>query len=310
MDREGAGHPAKSAGDLIAIACGDGGAEVATAGAELRGWRAGGDDLLWPGDPAIWDGVSPVLFPVVGWTRNGEVRVDGRVYPLALHGFARHRRFEVRERRSDSVTLVLGESAETLQLYPYAFQLAVTYAVSDASLAATIEVTNTGDRPMPYAAGLHPGFRCPLPGSGREAHHVAFDAAERPAVPVIAPGGLFSPAERPSGIAGRILSLEAGTFAQEALCFIGARSRGLELATRPVGGRRLRVEFEELPNIVLWSRPSAPFLCIEGWSGFGDPEGYTGELREKPGMILLAPGETGRHAMRMTYTGVADRHGP
>ena len=36
-----------------------------------------GVDLLWPGDPAIWADVSPILFPVVGWTRDGEERVDG-----------------------------------------------------------------------------------------------------------------------------------------------------------------------------------------------------------------------------------------
>ena len=28
-------------------------------------------DLLWPGDPAIWSQISPILFPVVGWTRDG-----------------------------------------------------------------------------------------------------------------------------------------------------------------------------------------------------------------------------------------------
>jgi galactose mutarotase-like enzyme len=303
-------RPAASGRTGIGIASGAGAAEVTTAGAELRAWRVGGEDLLWTGDAAVWDGVAPVLFPVVGWTRNGEVRVDGRVYPLGLHGFARHRRFEVRERQADSVTLVLGESEETLRHYPFPFRLAVTYAVAGATLAATLEITNTGDRPMPYAAGLHPGFRCPLPGSGPEPHHIAFDAAERSTVPVIAPGGLFSQAERPSGVAGRVLTLSAETFAHEALCFIGARSRGLELASRPEGGPRLRVAFEGLPNIVLWSRPAAPFLCIEGWSGSGDPEGYAGELADKPGMILLAPGETGRHAMHMAYTGVAGRHGP
>ena len=44
-------------------------------------WSVGGRDLLWPGDPAIWDQISPILFPVVGWTRDG-ARVAGRQYPL------------------------------------------------------------------------------------------------------------------------------------------------------------------------------------------------------------------------------------
>lgn len=294
----------------IGIADGAAAAEVAVDGAELRGWRVGGADLLWPGDPAVWDGVAPVLFPVVGWTRGGAVRVDGRTYPLGLHGFARHARFDVAQRRGDSVTLVLRESEETLRLYPFPFRLAVTYTAGGPTLSAALEVTNTGARTMPYAAGLHPGFRCPLPGGEDAAHHVAFDAQERASVPVIAPGGLFSARERPIGLEGRMLRLQADIFAQEALCFIGARSRALALATDTPHGPRLRVEFEGLPNIVLWSRPGAPFLCIEGWSGWGDPEGYAGELRDKPGMRLLEPGETGRHAMRMTYTGVPGAHAP
>lgn len=310
MTERGMKVAAGAAGGRLGIAGGAGAAEIAVEGAELRGWRVGGRDLLSPGDPAVWDGVAPVLFPVVGWTRGGAVRVDGQVYPLGLHGFARHSRFDVAERRGDSVMLMLRESEETLRLYPFAFQLAVTYAVAGPTLEATIAVTNTGDRPMPYATGLHPGFRCPLPGGEGMAHHVAFDADERPFVPVIAPGGLFSAKERPIPMNGRMLRLEADTFAQEALCFVGARSRGLELAPDTPDGPRLRVEFEGLPNIVLWSRPGAPFLCVEGWSGTGDPEGYAGELCDKPGMTLLAPGRTRGHAMRMTYTGVPGEHGP
>ena len=49
------------------------------------------------------------------------------------------------------------------------------------------------------------------------------------------------------------------------------------------------------------SRPEAPFLCIEGWSGTGDPEHFEGDLFEKPGMAVLEAGEVGRHAMEFTF---------
>ena len=60
---------------------------------------------------------------------------------------------------------------------------------------------------------------------------------------------------------------------------------------------------ENFPHVVLWSRPGAPYLCIESWTGHGDPEGFAGELADKPSMIALAPGAEGRHAMRYRLEG-------
>ena len=79
----------------VTLAHGDARATIARLGAEARQWRIAGRDLLWPGDPAIWSDISPILFPVVGWTRNGEERVEGRRYALGLHGFARFETFAV-----------------------------------------------------------------------------------------------------------------------------------------------------------------------------------------------------------------------
>ena len=79
----------------ITLTHGEARATIALLGAEARQWRVAGRDLMWPGDPAIWSDISPILYPVVGWTRNGEERVDGRRYPLGLHGFARFEAFAV-----------------------------------------------------------------------------------------------------------------------------------------------------------------------------------------------------------------------
>lgn len=50
----------------IELVHGEARATVALAGAEARRWTVGGRDLLWPGDPAIWSEISPILYPVVG----------------------------------------------------------------------------------------------------------------------------------------------------------------------------------------------------------------------------------------------------
>ena len=277
--------------EYIEITDGQGAAAISLRGAELKSWRVGGQELMWSGDPAHWAETAPILFPVVGWTRDG-VRVDGKSYPLGLHGFARFETFELLERQPNRVLLGLKASSSSLALYPFNFSLQVEFIIYNNELKCIIHVKNLDEKPMPYACGLHPGFRWPLPG-GHGDHQIRFDAAEKPFVPVIAPGGLFSVESRAIPLQGRELPLPPNLF-EEALCFLEAKSQGLEFfALDQAGAERpcLRMELQNFPHIALWSRPGAPFLCLEAWTGHGDPEGFSGDILAKPSMRLLAPGE-------------------
>jgi galactose mutarotase-like enzyme len=266
--------------------------EVAVLGAEARRWSVGGVELLWRGDAAIWGEISPILFPIVGWTRDG-ARVNRVNYPLGLHGFARHKPFEVLSRSGDHVRLVLVDDPATRALYPFPFQLGVDYRLGPETLTIALEVENPGASPLPYACGLHPGFRWPVEGDLRHGAVVRFAQPETGEVPVIAPGGLFSEARRKLNFSGRDLPLSDELFASDALCFLNARSRWLEFLM--AGGATIQMDFSGFDHCALWTRPHAPFLSLEAWTGHGDPEGFTGDIFEKPSMKLLAPGEKGRH---------------
>ncbi len=283
----------------ITLTHGDARATVALLGAEARQWRVGGRDLLWPGDPAIWSDISPILYPVVGWTRNGEERVGGRTYPLALHGFARFETFAVEAQSPDFARLTLSDNARTRALYPFAFALAVEYRLSADALAIAIEVANPGAAPAPYACGLHPGFRWPLGPAGREGAFVRFDQAEKPEVPRLAPGGLVRKATRPIPLHGRELKLTDELFAHDALCFLDCASRSLAFVD--ASGASITMEFPSFIHAALWTRPAAPFVCLEAWTGYSDPDGFEGELIDKPGMRALEPGGRARHEARFVY---------
>ncbi len=276
---------------VIELSGGGARARIAALGAEAVGWSVGGVDMLWTLDPAVWDATAPVLFPVCGWTRAGRVMIGGESYPLGLHGFARFETFDLAEADADRARFVLRDTPATRARYPYRFELEIDYRLGERRLDVAARVKNTGNEPLPYAFGLHPGFRL-LPGGG---HEVVFDRPERPQVPEIAAGGLFSPRRRHIElIDGRRLALRHDTFSREALCFLDASSQGLDLVGP--GGRILRVEMDNFRHIVLWSRPGAPFLCVESWTGYGDPEGFRGELADKPSMTILNPGESARHS--------------
>lgn len=282
----------------IALTHGDARAEIAPLGAEARMWRVGGRDLLWPGDPAIWSDISPILYPVVGWTRDGE-RVDGRHYDLGLHGFARFETFAVEFEGADFARLTLSDNERTRAVYPFSFALAVEYRLFDDALEVALEVANPGARRAPYACGLHPGFRWPLGGTGRVGALVRFEKEERAEVPELAPGGLVRKSARPIPLVGRDLPLSDALFALDALCFLNCASRSL--AFIDASGASISMDFRGYPHAALWTRPAAPFICLEAWTGYSDTDGFAGDLFEKPGMRTLEPGARARHEARYVY---------
>jgi hypothetical protein len=48
-------------------------------------------------------------------------------------------------------------------------------------------------------------------------------------------------------------------------------------------------------------RPGGGWLCIEPWHGMSSPAGFDGEITEKPGIMLIPPGErrTAMHRIRV-----------
>lgn len=289
----------------IELSHGDARLKVAELGAEARGWRVGATELLWPGDPAIWPEIAPILFPVVGWTRDG-ARVEGRQYALGLHGFARRQTFAIERQETDFVRLVSQDDDETRAVYPFAFEFAVEHRLGASAWVHILEVTNTGDTPMPYACGLHPGFNWPFGSGARAGATIRFERAERPDVPDIAPGGLIAPTRHAVPLReGRVLPLDEAPLAQDAVCFLDAASRALTF--EQADGSALEMTLDGFAHIALWTRPPAPYLCLEAWTGYSDPAGFAGDLFEKPGMSVLAPGARARHGAVYRFLARSDR---
>jgi galactose mutarotase-like enzyme len=279
----------------LRLASGSDQAEIRLMGGELVVWRVADRDLLWTPDAAVWPRTSPILFPIVGRARNGEISVDGRKYPMGIHGFAATSRFAAVDQSQDSVSLRLTDDAVTRASFPFSFRLDVTYRLAPRKLAVAFTVTNTGDVLLPYALGWHPGFAWPFSAGGRDDYTIAFAQPEHPEVPVITRDGLFSRSRRPIPLVGRDLPLSESLMANEALCFLEAHSRSLRFVAPD--GAAIEVELQDFPHIALWSRPPAPFLCIEAWTGHGDPEWFAGDILEKPSMCVLSPGASAGHAI-------------
>ena len=279
--------------DMIWLESRESKAAIALLGAELQHWAVRETQLIWTPSPAIWGEAAPLLFPVVGWTRNGSIEVAGQAYPLGVHGFARHQPFKRVTRGPDHVSLVLEASEATFPLYPYDFALHVTYRLDGPSLRAELGVANRGAVTMPYACGLHPGFRWPFSGGALDDYRIVFGEPEIPSVPVISAEGLFTSGMRAVPFEGRELPLAARLFEGEALCFLGAKSSNLKFAHRD--GTAITLALEGFPHLALWSKPEGRFLSIEAWTGYGDGVDAPRDFLVKPSMIHLEPGQSRTH---------------
>jgi galactose mutarotase-like enzyme len=290
--------------EVIELSCGNSRAAIAPRGAELRSWEVGPTSLIWDQDPRIWSETAPILFPVVGWTRDGQARVGGRSYPLGLHGFARDMVFKVERRAADRVVLTLASDESTRRCFPFEFRLEVDYWLRPRALVTSLRVVNCGSVPLPYACGLHPGFRWPFAGGDRRDYAILFGADESPEIPEISDLGLFLPSVRRIPLAGRALALTPELFAREALCFLNAQSRSLRF--EHTSGAAISVTATDFPHFALWAKPEAFFLSIECWTGHGDPDGFAGDLFAKPSMRVLEPGARGHHVAEYGFDSPAE----
>ena len=273
-------------------------AEIAPLGAELQNLAdAHGRSLQWDGDPAVWTGRAPILFPIVGMLRDGRYRLDGKTYALSKHGFARHSRFDVLSCDGRSAALRLAASDATRAVYPFEFVLDIAYALDDLALTVTASVANDGERPMPMSLGFHPAFRWPLPyGAPRADHTVHFERAEPSPIRRIDGDGLLRPETFPTPVDGDRLVLDDALFDDDAVIFDRIASRRVDFGGSD--GPRVTVAFDGFPMLGLWTKPGgARFLCIEPWHGIADPESFDGELADKPGIVIVRPGESRRSSM-------------
>lgn len=274
-------------------------AVISKVGAEPVEWSVGGRDVLWKAQPNLWPRTSPILFPVVGRCRDSRIMVKGKSYPMDIHGFASAMVFELVHRSQSEATFVLEHDETTLSHYPFAFRLQVTYRLGRDFLTAEFEVLNAGDHELPYAIGIHPGFRWASSSAERDGSFVEFDCTENPEIPIITDTGLFSKTTRTVPLDGRRLALTDRLLRDEALCFLNVRSRSLRFVAND--GMIVGIEVENFPHFAVWTIPGAPFLSIETWTGHGDPEDFEGDLSAKPSMRHLPPDCRARHVVRFDY---------
>ncbi|NDI99708.1 aldose 1-epimerase family protein [Flavobacterium sp. LaA7.5] len=248
-----------------------------------------GTEYMWEGNPDFWGKHSPVLFPIVGTLKDNKYSYNGTTYALSRHGFARDNVFTVKEQNKDSVTFSLVANALTKENYPFDFELQIKYTLSGNSLHIDYIINNSGEEAMPFSIGAHPAFA--LQGNF-EAYSLQFEKEEQ-LISTQLQNDLLSDVEIPVTLQNGKLGLNYDLFENDALVFKKIASQYIDIAKNDIPF--LRVSFPDFPHLGLWTKPNAPFLCIEPWQGYADSTTGSGNLFDKEGILVLeARGEVKR----------------
>ena len=268
---------------------------ISTLGAEMQTvTAANGTEYLWHGDPAWWSGRAPVLFPICGRLPEGKYRLNGKEYELDMHGFARRSEFTVESATDTEAVFLLCDSEQTRERYPFTFEFRVHYVLRGDSVDITYTIKNTGDGTMYASVGSHEAYACP---EGLSAYDVVFEK-EEPLNSYIVGNGIEHETfavEAPNGV----VSLKDDYFVPDALGFRNLQSKSVELRNRQTG-RGVRVHYPDAESLLIWSKPGAPYVCIEPWCGFATWVDFDGEFPEKEGIRHIAGGDTLRAAHTIT----------
>ncbi len=261
---------------------------IVTQGAELQSLKtADGLELLWQADPKVWARHAPHLFPIVGRMKNDMLRHAGKTYNMTPHGFARDMEFTCTVHTDTACTMLLSDSEQTRARYPFAFELRITHELKGNTLAIAYALRNPAATELLASVGTHPAFNWPLkPGVERSAHRMTFERDEPAPIRRIA-GGLIKAQTFPTPVKNRVLNLADELFVDDVVIFDKPNSRALTYSAP--GAPRIQVKFPDFPQLGIWTKPGAGFVCIEPWQGHASPEDFDGEFRDKPGVVAIAP---------------------
>ena len=266
-------------------------------GAELISYKLDGIEKLHQGQDCVdengriyWKRHFPVLFPIVGKLKQNKTIINGRTYEMTQHGFARDMDFEPISKLDNFHSYVLRSNASTLVKYPYDFALYVTYRTDGNKLTTMYKVVNEGDNNMSFGIGGHPAFKIDRDALLNGEYYLEFEQDEEKIHFLYLVDGLVGTEYAKNVMQDtRRLPINAHSFDNDALIMKGITSNKISLKCKTGNKTLLTMDFEGFPYLAVWSKPGAPFICLEPWYTTADTVKSSGVFTQKTDLITLAP---------------------
>lgn len=245
-------------------------------GAELISLKSNNNrEYIWEGNPEFWGKHSPILFPIVGTLKNNCYSYNDKEYHLLRHGFARDVNFELIKQTDNQAIFLLKANDETMKVYPFHFELQLTYTLDKNKIVLTYTIINNDVVTIPFSIGAHPAFAL---SKTFENYALQFEYKEH-LISYQLENDLLSDKTVSLGENTDRLPLNYSLFEKDALIFKKLKSKKMFILENnsPI----VSLEFKDFPHLGIWTKKNAPFICLEPWLGYSDIVQCSGNILEK-----------------------------
>jgi galactose mutarotase-like enzyme len=255
-------------------------------GGIVTSWSIAGQELFYLDKERFTDpqlsvrGGIPVLFPICGNLPADTFSAGEQQYKLKQHGFARDLPWQMvaQEATADraSLTVALASTPETLAVYPYEFLVELEYIFTGNQLEILQRVTNqAANGMMPFSIGYHPYFA----------------TTDKPGLKIDIPSthyqektGEPQPFSGSFDFSGGEIDVALSNLSRPSASVTEANGDKITTSWNYANG-----------HVIFWAVPGKDFYCLEPWTGLRNA------MNTGKDLIKLAPGETWRHSVTMTF---------
>lgn len=267
---------------------------ITSIGAEIRSLKnkSTGEEYIWQIDNSIWGSSSPVLFPAIGKIKENKVVYKDKAYAMSKHGIVRNNdQLDFKSNGVSACEFTLHSSAETMKKYPFKFSFTVSFQLEKNCLTMNYKVENRDKVPMHFACGGHTAYICPTSADTKLSDYIIeFPSLQPLMANTLGPTGLLSRQLREVDSKNGHLALSNTLFDEDALIFSNISWDSVRLLKKDQT-KGLKISFKGYPNLALWSKPGADYICIEPWLGLPDHENESTDLTQKTTYKTIAPNE-------------------
>ena len=155
-------------------------------------------------------------------------------------------------------------------------------------MCCTYEISNLALKELLFSIGGHPAFAAPLNKQGDyNDYFLQFNADDALTYHVIE-DNLISNKTITLNLDNKRLYLKQELFYNDALVIKNLKSNSISLMNQK-NYNGINFKFENFPYFGIWAAKDADFVCLEPWCGIADSVNHNQQLKDKEGIITLAP---------------------
>lgn len=181
---------------------------------------------------------------------------------------------------------VLESNLETMKMFPFKFDLYVTYEVEENRVITIYEVINKDEKEMLFGIGGHPAYICDY-SSGN--YSIEFEDKEDSIKFFSLDNGLVIDKETKNLLENNSIYLNKNSFVNDAIIIKNIKSNKVFLKEK--NRKILEFDFTGFLYLGIWAKIGAPFVCIEPWMNTADKVSSDGNFSNKEEILKLKPDE-------------------